>query len=155
MTQPPPSQPQHPEQPVSQAAPHPAAPPTWMQGHASPQQSGWSPSPSPASPRRRPNVFAIAALVVAGLMVLTGPAQQVAFQIGIESSDSPASLGAISTIFSVAGLVLALVTLALGVVGLVVPDRGRLLAAAAVGIGATSVVGTILGFATGVALSVS
>lgn len=155
MSQPPPPHLPHPSQPAAQGSGQPGTLPTWPHGRQLPPQPGWPESAPPARPGRRPNVVALVGLVVAGLMVLAGPAQQVAFQVGLGSGDGGASLRDISTAFGVLGLVLALVTLALGVVALVVPDRGRLLAAAVVGIGAASVVGAVLAFGTGVVLSIA
>lgn len=162
MTQPPPPQPPAPRDRASVGG-HPAPPPGWAQGQpaaqvqpAAPgQPTGWSQAPAiPGSPSRpRRNGLAIAAIAVAGLMLLLGPMRQVAFQVGIEAGDGAASLGAIGSVFTVLGIVLALVVLALGIVALLLPDRARLLAAAAVGIGASSLAGTILGLATGFVLS--
>ena len=152
MTQPPPPQ------------PPPSAQGGWSQAQPAAQAGGWQPQPAgahpgplqqpaaPGRPRRRANVLGIAAILVAVVLTLSGPAQQLTFNVAVLSGDT-ASIAGINGIFTAIHVVLALAAIGLGVAGLLVRDHGRILAAAAVGIGASTLVGVLASLVLGLAFS--
>ncbi|GAA2173856.1 hypothetical protein GCM10009846_17500 [Agrococcus versicolor] len=152
MSQPPPPQPP----PPGQAG--------WSQPQPAAQAGGWQPQPAGAHPglaqqpdasgrpRRRANVLGIAAILVAAVLTLSGPAQHLTFNLAVLSGGT-ASIAGINGLFTAIHVILALAAIGLGVAGLLVRDRGRILAAAAVGIGASTLVGVLASLVIGLAFS--
>lgn len=116
------------------AAPQGPVPPQY-QPHPSmqPMQS--------APPRRR--IFAVLALVAAGLELLSGPASAVFLALAIRSGDAPSAIGIGTGAISIASGILGVAALALAIVSLVLREPARLLAGIALGVALAALVGLV------------
>lgn len=98
-------------------------------------------SMQPAPPRRR--IFAVLALVAAGLELLSGPASAVFIALAIRSGDAPSAIGIGTGAISIASGILGVAAVALAIVSLVLREPARLLAGIALGVALAALVGLV------------
>lgn len=101
------------------------------------------PSMQSASPRGR--LFAVLALVAAGLELLSGPASAVLVALAVQGGDGPGAIGIGTGAIALASAVLGVVAAALAVVSLVLREPARLLAGIALGVALAALVGVVSG----------